>query len=164
MMFRLPQMYGFFGIFGLLAGYFLAVWVYGLNTSLALIMVPIAFIAGIAAPALFICALIWCALTWFELKMRFPTPDKLFVCTSVLTADGFYDIAPDKTKFVPWSGFKSLREHDGDIYFSTSGMNGSYIPREGFYNLAIAKQFYQDAVGLWKSNGTVWPDGPPGQP
>lgn len=148
-----------FGIFGVIVSSALASLAYSLNPMLALITIPLSVAAGIAAVVIFLLGVLW-----FDIEKRFPAADTIRVCTSILTAEGFYDIMPEKTCFIPWSGVVSLREHNGDLYIWSSSIAGSFTPREAFRDLAIARQFYQDAAGLWKSNGTVWPGGPPGQP
>lgn len=134
-----------FGLFGLIVSSVLANWAYSLNPSLALITIPLSIAAGIAAAVL----ILFMAL-WLEIQKRFPTADTIRVCTSILTAEGFYDIMPEKTAFLPWIGVEAPCEHNGDIYIWASGSGCNFIPREAFDDLAIARQFHKDAFSLYK--------------
>ena len=134
-----------FGLFGLIVSSVLASLAYSLNPMLALITILLAFAGGIAAMVMFLLATLW-----FDIEKRFPAADTIRVCTSILTAEGFYDIMPEKTCFIPWIGVEAPCEHNGDLYIWASGLGCNFIPREAFDDLAIARQFHKDAFSLYK--------------
>lgn len=97
------------------------------------------------------------ALLLLQIQQRLPRPDTVRMSTARLTPDGFYDVMPEKTAFCAWNSVRAIREHEGDIYVWWGFGTSNVVPREGFADQAEARRFYEAALTLWKSKGTIWP-------
>jgi len=88
------------------------------------------------------------------LRMRKPAEDR--TCTSILTPAGLFDVTRRKRVFRPWQNITGVRENGGDI-FIWEAVQGNYIPREAFAGIGEARQFFEAADTLWRSNGATIP-------
>jgi hypothetical protein len=95
-------------------------------------------------------------LLWAAIRGRFPKPDSDRFCISNLTAEGFFDLVPEKLIRLPWWRIRWIGEVGGDIFFWTL-LGGCYIPRHAFKSRDAAHQFHQAALVLWRSRGAEWP-------
>jgi hypothetical protein len=146
-------MIAFYGICGAAA---ITLWNVGKDTPPAWVWFPVwhalVFVGILAySQAILLTAII---------RARYPKPDSVRVCTSSLTADGFYDMVPEKLIRLPWSRIRWILEVGGDLHFWTLG-RGCYIPRSAFKSRDAARQFYRAALVLWRSRGAEWPEGVP---
>lgn len=67
-------------------------------------------------------------------------------CTTRITYDGIYDIAPEMTGFISWAELRAVVNDKGDVFIlsSTPG-KGVYIAKSGFTN-EITPEYFCEAI------------------